>query len=57
MMNMDSKKKDWPVEERFNTLILRLFEANILEYVRTKKRRLTISKLKYNEKEKSNQGF
>ena len=50
-------RKDWPVEERLNTVILRLFEANILEYVRTKKPRLTISKLKYNEKEKSNQRF
>ena len=50
-------REDWPVEERLNTVISRLFEANILEYVRTKEPGLTISKLKYNETKKANQKF
>ena len=48
---------DWPVEERLNTILARLFEANIFEYVRMKKPGLTFPKLKYKEKEKDNQKF
>ena len=50
-------REDWPIEERLNTVISRLFEAHILEYVRKKKFGLKILKLKYNEKEKDNQKF
>ena len=50
-------RDDWPIEERLNTIISRLFEANILEYVHMTEPGLTISKLKYNEEEKANQKF
>ena len=50
-------RDDWPVEERLNTVISRLFEANILEYVRIKEPGLTIAKFKYNDKEKDKQKF
>ena len=50
-------RDDWPVEKRFNTIISRLFEANILESVRMKKIKLFFSKLKYSEKEKYMQKF
>ena len=48
---------DWPVEERWNTIMSRLFEANILEYVREKELKLLISKAKYSAKEKNRQKF
>ena len=50
-------RKDWPVEKRLNVVMSRLFEANILEYAYAKEPSLTISKLKYNEKEKAKQKF
>ena len=50
-------REDWPIEERLNNVISRLFETHILEYVRTKKPALTISKLKYNEKENNKRKF
>ena len=50
-------RDDWPVEERLNTILSRLFEANILEYVRLKKPNSWNSKLQYSEREKYNQKF
>ena len=50
-------REDWPVEERLNTVTSRLFEANIVELVLKKQLKLTISKHKYNEKERANQKF
>ena len=50
-------REDWPVEERWNIIISRLFEANILEYVRQMKLKSFYSKAKYSEKEKNRQKF
>ena len=50
-------RDDWPIEERLNTVVSRLFEANILDYVRTKEADSTMSKIKWNEKEKDNQKY
>ena len=50
-------REDWPVEERLNTVISRLFEANIFDFVWNKQPKLTILKIKYNQKEKANQKF
>ena len=50
-------RDDWPIEERLNAVISRLFEAHIIEYVRMKKPALKIAKLKYHEKEKDDQKF
>ena len=50
-------REDWPVEERWNIIISRLFEANILEYVRQMELKSFYSKLKYSEKEKNRQKF
>ena len=50
-------RNDWPIENRLNTILSRLFEANILEYVRLKKPKAWYSKLQYSEREKYNQKF
>ena len=50
-------RDDWPVQERLNTILSRLVEANILDYVQLKKLKSWNSKLQYREKEKSNQKF
>ena len=50
-------RDDWPVEEKLNTILSRLFESNILEYVRMKKPGLTLSKFKYKQIQKDNQKF
>ena len=50
-------RDDWPVEKRLNTILSRLVEANILEYVQLKKLKSWYSKLQYSEREKSNQKF
>ena len=50
-------RRDWPVEERWNTIMSRLSEANILESVRMKELKLLFSKAKYSEKEKNRQKF
>ena len=50
-------RDDWPVEERLNTILSRLVEANILEYVRLKKPKAWFSKLQYSERQEYNQKF
>ena len=50
-------RDDWPVEERLNILISRLFEANIFENVRLKKPNLLLSKMKNSEQEEYEQKF
>ena len=50
-------REDWPVEEKVNTFISRLFEANICYRVLLKKVESTIRRLQYNEKEKDEQKF
>ena len=50
-------RDDWPVEERLNTILSRLVEANILEYVRLKKPKAWFSKRQYSERQKYNQKF
>ena len=50
-------RDDWPLEERLNTLISRLYEAYILDYLREEGPGSTESKLKYYEKERSSQKF
>ena len=50
-------REDWPIEDRLNTVISRLVEANIFEYVIKKQTRLTISKLKDKKKQEDNQKF
>ena len=52
-----SIRKDWPVEEKLNTLISRLFEANIFHRVYLKGVVLATRRIKYNEKEKAKQKF
>ena len=50
-------RKDWPVEERLNTVISRLFEGHIIEYVYMKDTESVLMKQKIDEKEKENQTF
>ena len=50
-------RKDWPVQERFNTIISRLFEGDIIEYVFMKHIESVLMKQKIDEKEKENQTF
>ena len=50
-------REDWPVEERLNTLISRLFEAHIFELIWKNQPKLSVLKIKYNEKEKALQKF
>ena len=54
---MYTVRKDWPAENRFNLLLSRLFESNIIERVFTKDYELSLEKQKFYEKEKENQGF
>ena len=48
-------RKDWPVEERLNTVISRLFESHIIECVYMKHIKSALMKHKINQKEKENQ--
>ena len=50
-------RDDWPVAEKWNIILSRFFEANILEYVRLKELKLLSSKLKHQEEEKKRQKF
>ena len=50
-------RDDWPVEERWNTIMSRLVEANILEYVRLGEFKSLYSKLRYREVEKNRQEY
>ena len=50
-------RDDWPVEEKWNIVLSRLFEANIVEYVPLRGLKSFSSKLKYSEKEKNRQMF
>ena len=50
-------RENWPVEEKLNTLISRLFEANIFDRVSLKKIGSTVKRIEYNEKEKDKQQF
>ena len=50
-------REDWPLETRFNTLISRLVETNIIEYVFMKDVEAILRKQKFYEKERENQSF
>ena len=50
-------RKDWPVEERVNTVISRLLEGHIIEYVYMKEIESVLMKQKIDEKDKENQTF
>ena len=50
-------RKDWPVEERFNTIVSRIFEGHIIEYVFMKQIESASMKQKIDEKEKENRTF
>ena len=50
-------REDWPVEEKLNTVISRLFEADIFYQVLFKKVDLTVKRMRRNEKEKEKQKF
>ena len=50
-------REDWPLETRFNTLISRLVETNIIGYVFMKDVEPILRKQKFYEKEKENQSF
>ena len=50
-------REDWPVEEKLNTFILRLFETNIRERVTWNSVGSATRRMKYNEKEKEKKKF
>ena len=50
-------REDWPVEDKLNILISRLFEANIFHRVGLERVDSTIKRIKYNEKEKDKKKF
>ena len=50
-------RSDSPLEKRWNIIISRLVESNIIEYVLMKDLELFLRKEKFYEKEKENQGF
>ena len=50
-------REDWPVEDKLNTLISRLSEADIFYRVLFDRVDSTIKKIKYNEKEKNKNKF
>ena len=50
-------REDWPVEEKLNTVISRLVEADIFQRVWFQKADLRIRKIKYDAKEKDKQKF
>ena len=50
-------REDWPIEEKLNTLISRLIEADIFYQVLFKKVDLTVRKMRHNEKEKEKQKY
>ena len=50
-------REDWPVEEKLNTVISRLFEADIFRLVLRKDAESTIRRFTYNEKVKDQKKF
>ena len=50
-------REDWPLEEKLNTVISRLFEAYIFDRVLLKKVNSIMARIKYNEKEKEKHKF
>ena len=50
-------REDWPLEERMNTIISRLFESNIVDRIYMKELQLTLRKQEFHEKEKEIQRF
>ena len=50
-------RKDWPVEDRLNTVISRLFKGHIIHYVYMKDIDSVLMKQKIDEEEKENQTF
>ena len=50
-------RDDWPVEERWDTVMSRLFEGHIIEYIFMKDDKSRSRKQKIDEKEKENQTF
>ena len=50
-------REDWPLENRINTVLSRLFEGDIIHRVYMKKAGLTMRKVELNEEEKDNQMF
>ena len=48
-------RDDWPPQERFNLLLSRLFESNIIERVYSEDYKLFLRKQKFYEEEKANQ--
>ena len=49
-------RKDWPLQGRFELILLRLFESNINERIYWENSKLILRKWKFYEKEKENQG-
>ena len=49
-------RTDWPLRERFNLLLSRLFESNIIERVYSEDYKMFLRKQKFYEEEKANQG-
>ena len=50
-------REDWPVEEKLNTVISRLVEADIFNRISLKEVESTIRRIKYDDKEKDKQKF
>ena len=50
-------RQDWPVEEKLNTIISRLFEADIFQLVLLKNVESTVSRMEYDEKVKDEKKF
>ena len=50
-------REDWPVEEKLNTVISRLSEADIFHRVLFKNAELTMERMEYNEKKNDEQKF
>ena len=50
-------REDWPLEEKLNTLISRLFEAHIFNLILLEKVDSIMTRIKYNDKEKEKQKF
>ena len=50
-------REDWPVEPRYNTVISRLIEGNILDNIVDKNFELILKKKKFDEKHKDDKRF
>ena len=50
-------REDWPVEEKLNTVLSRLFEADIFRLVLRKDAESTVRRMEYNEKVKDEKKF